>query len=134
MCLLATTRAEDFHTGQAMTPYRVGEVQIDSHHIFPKAYLGRIGVTESPELLLNRTLIDAETNRIIKDKAPSKYLSEMIATYGKEKLESVLSSHAIKSDPSSGLAQDNYTAFLDERLNTIVQLIERVTGRSLQEE
>ncbi|WP_406493234.1 DUF262 domain-containing protein [Streptomyces sp. NBC_01604] len=134
VCLLATTRAEDFHTGQAMTPYRVGEVQIDSHHIFPKAYLTRVKATESPELLLNRTLIDAETNRIIRDKAPSQYLSEMGATYGEEKLEAVLSSHAIKSDPSSGLANDEYGTFLDERLNTVVQLIERVTGRSLQEE
>ncbi|MCX5263761.1 DUF262 domain-containing protein [Streptomyces sp. NBC_00199] len=134
VCLLATTRAEDFHTGQAMTPYRVGEVQIDSHHIFPKAYLARTGSTESSELLLNRTLIDAETNRIIKDKAPSQYLNEMAANYGAEKLESVLSSHAIKSDPASGLVNDNYTIFLNERLNTVVQLIERVTGRTLQEE
>ncbi|MGP4087971.1 GmrSD restriction endonuclease domain-containing protein [Streptomyces sp. KR55] len=134
MCLLATTRAEDFHTGQAMTPYRVGEVQIDSHHIFPKAYLARTGGNESSELLLNRTLIDAETNRIIKDKAPSQYLGEMAATYGEEKLESVLASHAIKSDSSSGLANDDYGMFLDERLKTVVQLIERVTGRSLQEE
>ncbi|KOG36469.1 GmrSD restriction endonuclease domain-containing protein [Streptomyces resistomycificus] len=134
VCLLATTRAEDFHTGQAMTPYRVGEVQIDSHHIFPKAYLTRAKAAESPELLLNRTLIDAETNRIIRDKAPSQYLSEMATTYGEEKLEAVLSSHAIKSDSSSGLANDNYSTFLDERLNTVVQLIERVTGRSLHEE
>ncbi|MFG1670669.1 DUF262 domain-containing protein [Streptomyces sp. Y7] len=134
MCLLATTRAEDFHTGQAMTPYRVGEVQIDSHHIFPKAYLARIKASESSELLLNRTLIDAETNRIIKDKAPSHYLGEMATTYGEEKLEAVLSSHAIRSDADSGLAKDNYDAFLDERLNTVVQLIERVTGRSLQEQ
>lgn len=134
VCLLATTRAEDFHTGQAMTPYRVGEVQIDSHHIFPKAYLARAKVTESAELLLNRTLIDAETNRIIKDKAPSQYLSEMAAAYGEEKLEAVLSSHAIKSNSSSGLANDDYATFLDERLSTVVQLIERVTGRSLQEE
>jgi hypothetical protein len=134
MCLLVTTRAEDFHTGQAMTPYRVGEVQIDSHHIFPKAYLAHMKASESSELLLNRTLIDAETNRIIKDKAPSQYLSEMAATYGVEKLEAVLSSHAIKSDAASGLANDDYASFLDERLSTVVQLIERVTGRSLQEE
>ncbi|EOY47927.1 hypothetical protein SLI_3214 [Streptomyces lividans 1326] len=134
VCLLVTARAEDFHTAQAMTPYRVGEVQIDSHHIFPKAYLIKKGFTESPELLLNRTLIDAETNRIIKDKAPSVYLSEMTEAYGAEKLESVLSSHAIKSAPESGLANDRYGDFLDERLETIVQLIEGVTGRSLQEE
>lgn len=134
MCLLATTRAEDFHTGQAMTRHRVEEVQIDSHHIFPKAFLSRTSATDSAELLLNRTLIDAETNRIIRDKAPSQYLREMAATYGEDKLASVLSSHAIKSGSESGLGNDDYAKFLDERLKTVVQLIERVTGRTLQGE
>ncbi|MFF5107119.1 DUF262 domain-containing protein [Streptomyces sp. NPDC000134] len=132
MCLLVTMRAEDFHTGQAMTPYRVREVRIDSHHIFPKAYLSRVGAKESPELLLNRTLIDAETNRIIRDKAPSQYLSEMATAYGEDKLQSVLSSHAIESGANSGLAIDDYAMFLDQRLSTVMQLIERVTGRKLE--
>jgi hypothetical protein len=134
MCLLVTTRAEDFHTGQAMTPHRVGEVRIDSHHIFPKAYLMKVGVSESSELLLNRTLIDAETNRIIRDKAPSKYLAEMAAAYGGDKLESVLASHGIKSGSESGLVNDDYATFLDERLGIVVQLIERVTGRKISDD
>lgn len=46
--------------------------------------------------------------------------------------EAVFSSHAIKSDSSSGLANEDYGTFLDERLNTVVPLIERVTGRSLE--
>ncbi|MFD4557122.1 DUF262 domain-containing protein [Streptomyces sp. NPDC058469] len=133
MCLLVKSRAEDFHTGQAMTPYRVGETPIDSHHIFPKAFLARSGAAESSELLLNRSLIDAETNRIIKDKAPSDYLQDMADAYGEDKLRSVLNSHAIKVGPESGISRDDYTAFLDERLDTVVQLVERATGRTLVE-
>lgn len=134
MCLLVTSRAEDFHTGQAMTPHRVSESQIDSHHIFPKAYLRKQGSTESSELLLNRSLIDAETNRIIKDRAPSIYLKEMSEAYGADKLKSVLASHAIKLDGSSGIIRDEYEVFLDERLATIVKMVERATGRQLTTE
>ncbi|AZM47664.1 hypothetical protein DMB38_19395 [Streptomyces sp. WAC 06738] len=132
MCLLIKSRAEDFHTGQAMTRHRVQEVQIDSHHIFPKAYLAREENAESAELILNRSLVDAETNRIIKDKAPSKYLADMAEAFGEDKLRSVLASHAITLEPDSGIARDSYAAFLDERLKTIAQLIESVTGRRLQ--
>ncbi|MFJ6406094.1 DUF262 domain-containing protein [Streptomyces hydrogenans] len=134
MCLLVTSRAEDFHTGQAMTPHRVQESQIDSHHIFPKAYLKRRNSAESSELLLNRSLIDAETNRIIKDRAPSVYLKEMSKTYGPDKLKSVLASHAIKSDAASGIIQDEYEVFLNERLETVVKMVERATGRTLTTE
>ncbi|MFE1908329.1 DUF262 domain-containing protein [Streptomyces gardneri] len=132
MCLLVKSGAEDFHTGQAMTPYRVGESQIDSHHIFPKAYLRREGVPESSELLLNRSLIDAETNRIIKDKAPSIYVKDMEEAYGEDKLRSVLASHAIKAEADGALIRDDYAAFLDERLETVVQLVEQATGRVLR--
>ncbi|MFJ7153511.1 DUF262 domain-containing protein [Streptomyces sp. NPDC101118] len=134
MCLLVTSRAEDFHTGQAMTPHRVSESQIDSHHIFPKAYLKREDASESSELLLNRSLIDAETNRIIRDKAPTVYLKEMSDTYGSDKLKSVLASHAIKFEPDSGIAEDDYAQFLDERLGIVVKMVERVTGRTLADE
>ncbi|MER5868053.1 DUF262 domain-containing protein [Kitasatospora sp. NPDC002040] len=131
MCLLVKSRAEDFHTGQAMTPYRVSEAAIDSHHIFPKAYLSRAGEKESSELLLNRSLIDAETNRIIRDREPSEYMKDMADTYGEDKLRSVLASHAIKIGPDSGITKNDYSAFLNERLETVVQLVERATGRTL---
>ncbi|EFE74986.1 DUF262 domain-containing protein [Streptomyces filamentosus] len=131
MCLLVTSRAEDFHTGQAMTPHRVSESQIDSHHIFPKAFLKREGSTESSELLLNRSLIDAETNRIIKDRAPSVYLKEMAEAYGTDKLKSVLATHAIKSDDTDGISRDDYGAFLEERLEIVAKMVERATGRQL---
>ncbi|MEU5198905.1 DUF262 domain-containing protein [Streptomyces scabiei] len=134
MSLLVTSRAEDFHTGQAMTPHRVSESKIDSHHIFPKAYLKRQGSEESSELVLNRSLIDAETNRIIKDRAPSVYLAEMAETYGADKLRSVLASHAIGSDDSSAVIRDDYEAFLGERLEIVVKMVERVTGRQLTTE
>jgi hypothetical protein len=131
LCLTVTGKAQDFHTGQTMTGSRVRETKIDSHHLFPKAYLAREKIKESSELILNRVLIDADTNRIIRDKAPSVYMAEMVDTHGQEKLETVLLSHAIPYSADGVLRRDNYSGFLDERLELIVELIESVTKRSI---
>lgn len=131
LCLTVTSKAKDFHTGQTMTRTRVREAKIDSHHIFPKSYLLKSNSSESAELILNRTLIDADTNRTIRDKAPSVYLGEMEKAHGKEKLEDVMASHAIPYYPDGPLATDNYEKFLDERLNLFIDLIESVTKKTV---
>ncbi|MCX5378182.1 DUF262 domain-containing protein [Streptomyces sp. NBC_00091] len=132
ICLLVKNKAADFHTGQSMTATSAHEAE--SHHIFPKAYLARQQNSESSELMLNRSLIDGETNRIIGSHAPSSYIEKMKAAYGEQRLADVLASHAIASQPASGLLEDNYTAFLDERLEIVIQLIEEATGKTIQRE
>ncbi|TDC68223.1 DUF262 domain-containing protein [Actinomadura sp. GC306] len=132
LCLTVAAKAQDFHTGQTMTQSRVRENKIDSHHIFPKAFLVRNSFDESSELILNRALIDADTNRIIRDKAPSVYLPEMMEAHGREKLESVMISHAIPFQSTEGaLAEDRYSDFLDKRLELVIELIESVTERTV---
>ncbi|AZM89322.1 DUF262 domain-containing protein [Streptomyces sp. W1SF4] len=130
ICLLVKNRAADFHTGQSMTATRSPEAE--SHHIFPKSYLARQPAGESSELMLNRSLIDGETNRIIANHAPSTYIEKMKATYGEQRLADVLASHAIASHETSGLLRDNYTMFLDERLEIVIQLVEEATGKVIQ--
>jgi hypothetical protein len=131
LCLTVTGKAQDFHTGQTMTSSRVRETKIDSHHLYPKAYITREKIKESSELILNRVLIDADTNRIIRDKAPSIYLAEMADTHGLEKLETVLLSHAVPYSADGVLERNDYTGFLNERLELIVELIESVTERPI---
>ncbi|MEV1244504.1 DUF262 domain-containing protein [Nonomuraea sp. NPDC049750] len=131
LCLSVTAKAQDFHTGQTMTRTRVNEAKIDSHHIFPKAQLMRSGSEESTELILNRALIDADTNRIIRDKAPQAYLSEMKDVHGGEKLESVMTSHAIPYGQESALEMNDYERFLNERLALLIELIEGVTKKKV---
>ncbi|MFD8893560.1 DUF262 domain-containing protein [Streptomyces sp. NPDC059566] len=132
ICLLVKNRAADFHTGQSMTVTRA--LEAESHHIFPKAYLAKRPGSEGSELMLNRSLIDGETNRIIASNAPSVYVEKMKATYGEQRLADVLASHAIASQQASGLLNDDYTTFLNERLEIVIQLVEEATGKTIQRE
>lgn len=132
ICLLIKNRAADFHTGQSMTATRA--LEAESHHIFPKAYLAKQSNSESSELMLNRALIDGETNRIIASHAPSTYMEKMKTAYGEHRLADVLASHAIAGQPAGGLLNDDYSMFLDERLEIVIQLIEEATGKVIQRE
>jgi len=127
MALTIRSGAKDFHSGQKLTASKLVERKIDSHHIFPRAYLVDLKKKSSAELILNRALIDSDTNKAIGKKAPSTYLSTMRDTYGPEKLADVLDSHAIKCDEEAGLANNNYEQFLMERLDAVVASIEEAT-------
>ncbi|KOV08526.1 MULTISPECIES: GmrSD restriction endonuclease domain-containing protein [Streptomyces] len=132
ICLLVKNKAADFHTGQSMSTTRA--LDAESHHIFPKAYLTKQQSAESSELMLNRSLIDGETNRIIASNAPSVYVEKMKTAYGEQRLTDVLASHAIASQQASGLLNDDYTTFLNERLEIVIQHIEEATGKTIQRE
>ncbi|MFX0593391.1 GmrSD restriction endonuclease domain-containing protein [Melissospora conviva] len=127
MALTIRSGAKDFHSGRKLTAPKLVERKIDSHHIFPKAYLANSNSKFSPELILNRALIDSDTNKVIGKKAPSVYLSAMRDAHGPEKLADVLDSHSIKCGINSGLENDNYDQFLPERLDAVVSAIEEVT-------
>jgi hypothetical protein len=69
--LLALRGARDWRRGEAI------QLQdLEDHHIFPRAYLRRHGVTKRSDVnsLVNRTLISDETNRKIKATAPATYV------------------------------------------------------------
>ena len=72
-CLLALRNARDWRRGEDI---RLQELQ--DHHIFPRAYLKRHGITKKVDVntIANRTLISNETNGKIKDKAPAEYISD----------------------------------------------------------
>ncbi|WP_291432030.1 DUF262 domain-containing protein [Deinococcus sp.] len=69
-CLLALNGARDWRRNEALTLQK-----LEDHHIFPRAYLRRAGITRRTlvNTVLNRTLISDETNRLIRDKSPSEY-------------------------------------------------------------
>lgn len=128
MSLTIKSGAKDFYSGETMTAARIKERRIDSHHIFPKAYLSDL---KKSELILNRALIDSETNKIIGKMAPSKYLLKMETVHDQDKIADVLESHAIDPYSSAALHSDDYDRFLEERLLAVVELIEDATGCSV---
>jgi hypothetical protein len=71
-CLLALRGARDWLRGESI------QLQLlHDHHIFPKGYLKRHGLTKRTEVnsVVNRTLISDKTNAKVKDRAPAEYLT-----------------------------------------------------------
>lgn len=127
----------DFYSGARLTSDLVVNKKVDSHHIFPQNYLKNVSPKPSGRLIecvLNRTLIDRETNQRISDRAPSKYLAEILKEYegdpvrGPQAFNDLLQSHMMPSQPDSPLWRDDFSAFLDWRGKEVWEQIKRVTG------
>jgi len=122
--------ARDFHTQSVITGNLIAQEGIDDHHIFPAAYLEKKkGITQSKrrDCVLNRTLIDRETNQMISDRAPSDYLTEIKQTQNFP-FDLVLKSHCLPVGDSSPLLSDDFEGFLTWRQNELWKEIQRVTG------
>ena len=105
---------------------------IDDHHVFPAAYLERRGVVPARrrDCVLNRTLIDRTTNKMISARAPSDYLAEIRNT-PRFPFEQVMNSHGLPTGAKSPLMRDDYEGFLALRQDHLWQEIRRVTGATV---
>lgn len=101
--------------------------KVDDHHIFPKAYIKKISQDEDEYLevmdcVANRALIPSLTNIKIGKKCPSEYLK--LLEQKNPNLPKSLESHLISPDIISGLYDDFFIDFLEERCSRIFQVIE----------
>ncbi len=123
--------AADWLTG---SPIHIGSIwnerNIDIHHIFPKSWCKKTQI--SPNLynsVINKTPIDAETNRKIGGEAPSKYLLELKdAMDDEEKLAQVLSAHWVDRNY---LRTDQFKDFFVERGEAMLELIGEAMGKPI---
>lgn len=128
ICLTMKTNGGslDFVTGAPIPQQMVTSGEVDDHHIFPKKYLMETKQIADKVLIncvLNRTLIDAGTNKTISAKAPSEYIQNLKL----ENLSQVLDSHLIPNGPRGPLLSDDYEAFLNQRCELIYAKIKEVT-------
>ncbi|GAA0952173.1 DUF262 domain-containing protein [Kribbella koreensis] len=136
LALTVTAGARDFHTGLKLTADRVRADKIDSHHVFPKAFLAGMkddsGKAANSELALNRALIDPVTNKAIGAKAPSVYFADLRDTVGEKELVEILGSQLIDAnDDDDPMREDDYVGFVARRLEDVVSVIESVTGHAV---
>ena len=129
ICLILGNGARDFHTQAVITANLMIEQGIDDHHIFPDDFLKSSGVdlARKRNCVLNRTLIDASTNRTISNRAPSDYLKQIKDTEGFP-FDAVLESHCLPVGDDSPFWRDDYEAFLTLRQDRLWQEIKLVTG------
>ena len=119
----------DFKTGQPIDVHAYLEDAIDIHHVFPRAWCSNNNVNSSvADCIVNKTALDAHTNRRIGGSAPSIYLSRIEVEDGIEPhvLDGFLRSHDI--DPMA-LRRDDFAPFFNQRFESLLRHTERAMGK-----
>ena len=129
--LLMKNGSQDFITGTQIDLNAYFNNAIDIHHIFPRVWCeGQKLPREKWNSVVNKAPLAAATNRYIGGHAPSDYLRRI----EKEKqvdasaLDQFLDSHAI---PVDQVRVDDFDGFIRKRANTLLDLIEGATGKSV---
>lgn len=132
--LLMQEGARDFRSGQAFDHTVFFGENVDIHHIFPQDWCKSQQIPAAVyDSIINKTPLSYRTNRIVGGVAPSAYLtklehgSEMAPPIERARLDGYLASHLI--DPSL-LWSDNFEAFMADRQQRLLKLIEQATGKS----
>jgi len=140
MALVISCGARDFHHGQTLTPASIAGQRVDDHHIFPRAYLNSSDAEPAHpwqlvDCILNRTMIDADTNQRIGKRPPDQYLAEIkdeLEAAGSSAFDQVLESHLLPTGEDSALINADFERFLDWREERIAEKMIEATGRQLE--
>ena len=119
----------DFKTGQPIDVHAYLEDAIDIHHIFPRHWCASHDIASwMADCIVNKTALDAHTNRRIGGNAPSTYLSRIESADGIEPhvLDGFLRSHDI--DPAA-LRRDDFARFFNQRFENLLRHTERAMGK-----
>ena len=130
MALVLRNGSRDFHKKVPMTAQMIGEEKIEDHHVMPKGFLEDAGIeakAQTRDCVLNRTLIDRQTNNNIRKKAPSVYLKEIEDSIGAVAMREVLDSHLLPPAKDGPLWRDDFSAFLEVRQQLLWVKIKEVT-------
>jgi hypothetical protein len=133
--LMMKEGAKDFRSGQQYGFTIFFNDAVDIHHIFPQDWCKKQGIDASVyDSIINKTPLSARTNRIIGGVAPSEYLAKL--ERGTEnspplpalELDSFIATHL--AEPSL-LRSDDFAAFMIDRQEKLVRLIELATGKAV---
>lgn len=121
--------AADWRTGEPLTFATWAFEGVDIHHIFPKAWC--ISQQIPPRLydsIINKTPIDATTNRKIGGRAPSDYLRSLAQDIDSGLLDRVLAAHWLRPEL---LRADNFPECFVERGVKMLELIGGAMGKQI---
>lgn len=102
---------------------RAKKAAIERHHLFPRGYLRRMGITERRDVyqIANYALVEWSDNVTISDKPPREYAPRIESRFSPEELKRMYDWHAL---PERWYEMD-YLQFLVERRKRIAQVIRR---------
>lgn len=131
--LIYRSGARDFRSGDPITTQMIFDNNIDIHHIFPRAACDNLGVAKlQRECIVNKTPIDAFTNRSIGGHLPTKYLKNLEENpkhnIPHERLNEILMSHNIDA---AAVRSDNFNEFFNKRKEYFIGLVETLMGKKV---
>ncbi|MEM1189738.1 MAG: DUF262 domain-containing protein [Pseudomonadota bacterium] len=88
------------------------------HHFFPRDYLKSKGLYERSNCLANIIMLTSHSNKVITNRAPSDYLSEVEIAAGNN-LDAWLVSNLVSAAAYEAAKNDDYELFITERCKTI---------------
>ena len=121
--------ASDWRTANQLTFATWHQDRTDIHHIFPVAWCKRSNPPVPPRIydsIINKTPIDARTNRMIGGNAPSAYINRLRRDINPDKLNDVLRSHWLNPEL---LAEDQFGECFVERGEAMLGLIGEAMGK-----
>lgn len=120
---------QDFRTGNPIDVHAYFDDNIDIHHIFPQKWCSENEIDRGiADSVVNKTAIDAHTNRRIGGNAPSTYLARIESNddIAAEDLDAIIRSHDI--DPVA-LRQDDFALFFNQRFESLLRQIGEAMGK-----
>lgn len=109
------------------TGLRANKSPLEKHHLFPKAWLIRSGITESRDYnqIANFALIEWSDNIDISDQPPKDYFPKYESRFDEETLDKMKYWHALPDD----WVNMGYEDFLQERRVLIAKVIRKAFGK-----
>lgn len=127
ICLLANKKPRNLVTGMkidisnALSTYNRKEF----HHIFPIAFTKNKTIINSPNSVCNIAILSSKENKLIGSKAPSQYFQQIKTSLGVE-YDNILKSNLIPIDDCSGIEENDYDFFLENRAEIILDEIKKL--------
>jgi hypothetical protein len=124
---LATKKPRNLTNGAAIDPAEALSQfnKKQFHHIFPRAYLRRIGCEADDNILANICMLAAAENNAVSDSDPHVYLPELVGAH-ETQANAILDSNIM---PSSGVIDYNtasYASFTDARSRLLAAYIAKL--------
>jgi hypothetical protein len=129
--LLMAQDTRDWMLNQAFDKAAFLSMQVDIHHIFPKAWCLKNDIDdERRESIVNKTPLGKKTNIRLSGHAPSIYIKSLEDKVGisPDDLDKIIGAHQIDT---ATLRADNFGAFFLARRESLSKLIESAMGKQV---
>ena len=132
LCLLNMRKPRRFDTGEIMSvsgPDFERFTRAESHHVFSSGYLKSHGFqTKEVHWIPNFCYMPSVISKRIGDAPPSQYMADFRSELGETRFAEVMRSHLIPVGNDSGIWNDDYRLFLNQRSELLFGAIQQLCG------